>query len=57
MQLDVDEPVHSIFLREAPDETLLVLPNSLCWIAGDAGVQRAVSLACENVYARLSFHV
>jgi hypothetical protein len=36
MQLDVDEPVHSIFLREAPDETLLVLPNSLCWIAGDA---------------------
>src|SRR5665648_232380 len=38
VQFDIDEQVHAIFLREATNEALPVLPNPFRRVARDAGV-------------------
>ena len=50
-----DEGVYSALVGEAIDEVVFVLPDALCEVGGDAGVEGAVGCTGKDVYARL-FH-
>ena len=52
----IDEPVHAVFLREALDQPLLVLPHPFGNTAGYPNVQSSVQLTGKNVDMVLAAH-
>ena len=51
VQLEPDKGVHLVFLRKALDLVVLVLPDTLGEVGGDAYVERAIALAGKDVDA------
>ena len=55
-QLEVDQPMDLILLAETIPLIVSMFPNPLHQVAGDTDVERAVSLARENIDRRLFLH-
>ena len=48
--------MHAVSFGETGNQVILVLPDTLCQIGGNAHIERTVSVACQDINTGLLGH-